>query len=55
MGDNTNTMFGNNSAQETPAIFDELYAMMEDKFNSLISKISDSNDIQDKLLKNSMV
>jgi hypothetical protein len=35
-------------------IFATMMAMMEDKFDSLINKMGDSNDIQDRILKNSM-
>jgi len=35
-------------------ILEDMYAMMEEKMSELINKIIDSNDIQDRILKNSM-
>jgi len=44
-----------NLADAPSAILQELLVLMEDKFDAMISKLSDGNDISDKLLRNSMV
>jgi hypothetical protein len=44
-----------NPADSSAAILQELLVLMEDKFDSMIDKLSTGNDISDKLLRNSMV
>jgi LAS superfamily LD-carboxypeptidase LdcB len=44
-----------NLADSPSAILQELIVLMEDKFDTMISKLSDGNDISDKLLRNAMV
>ena len=46
----------NSSPADSPsAILQELLGLMENKFDAMISQLSTGNDIQDKLLRNSMV
>ena len=46
----------NSSPTDSPsAILQELLGLMENKFDAMISQLSTGNDIQDKLLRNSMV
>lgn len=42
-------------ANSSSAILQELVGLMEDKFDAMISKLTEGNDISDKLLRNSMV
>lgn len=44
-----------NTTDSSAAILQELLVLMEDKFDSMIDKLSTGNDISDKLLRNSMV
>jgi hypothetical protein len=44
-----------NPSNSSSAILQELVGLMEDKFDAMISKLTESNDISDKLLRNSMV
>ena len=44
-----------NPADSPSAILQELLVLMEDKFDSMIDKLSTGNDISDKLLRNSLV
>jgi hypothetical protein len=48
---NSSSAMSNMSAQ----ILEDIYNLMEDKFDSMISTIKDGNDISDKLLKYSRV
>jgi hypothetical protein len=49
------TPAGSNTASEDlTSLFTTMMQLMEDKFDSLINKVGDSNDIQDRILKNSM-
>jgi hypothetical protein len=52
--DSTN-MSTSNSSESSSAILQELLGLMENKFDAMIDKLSTSNDISDKLLRNSMV
>jgi len=51
----TTNMVNSSSSDSSTAILKELTSLMEDKFNTMIDKLSDGNDISDKLLRNSMV
>ena len=44
-----------NPTDSPSAILQELLVLMEDKFDSMIDKLSTGNDISDKLLRNSLV
>jgi hypothetical protein len=48
-------MSTSNSSESSSAILQELLGLMENKFDAMIDKLSTSNDISDKLLRNSMV
>jgi len=50
LGSNTS-----NPADSSSAILQELLVLMEDKFDTMIDRLSTGNDISDKLLRNSMV
>jgi hypothetical protein len=49
------TNMSSNSSESSSAILQELLVLMEDKFDSMIDKLSTGNDISDKLLRNAMV
>jgi hypothetical protein len=51
----TTNMVTNNPSDSSSAMLQELIGLMEDKFDSMIDKLSTGNDISDKLLRNSMV
>jgi hypothetical protein len=44
-----------NSVDSPTDILKDLFSMMEDKFDSMIDKLSDANDISADLLKHSRV
>jgi hypothetical protein len=44
-----------NTMESPSAILQELLDLMEDKFDTMIDRLSTGNDISDKLLRNSMV
>ncbi len=53
-GKSTN-MSTDNPSESSSAILQELLGLMENKFDEMISQLSTGNNIQDKLLRNSMV
>lgn len=52
--DTAPTASSNTATEDLTSLFTTMMQLMEDKFDSLINKVGDSNDIQDRILKNSM-